>query len=218
VGVSKFLQLGLLLLWSPETLRANLWWRWGLKQSCSPHWDIFNGMLQATCTQGNWGDSWLLMVRSQISNLTIDPSFGHNLCFRCPNGSCKPISDIYVSRAFQWYNEFLNPLGFDPCNFSLKIRDSTRTPPPKVGVALGVWGFISSHFPTLPVTWDVTPKLPSWPTPLQVLALVVSPRLGLQQVHSHMKENMLIITTLKAFPATLSVGQNMDFFFNANFL
>jgi hypothetical protein len=64
----------------------------------------------------------------------------------------------------------------------------------------------------------VTPKLPSWPTPLQVLALVVSPRLGLRQVHSHMKENMLIITTLKAFPATLLVGQNMDFFFNANFL
>jgi hypothetical protein len=38
---------------------------------------------------------------------------------------------------------------------------------------------ISSHFPTLPRMWNVTPKPPSRPTPLQAFALVASPRLGL---------------------------------------
>jgi hypothetical protein len=28
------------------------------------------------------------------------PSFGHNLCFKHSNGTCEPILDIYVSRAF----------------------------------------------------------------------------------------------------------------------
>jgi hypothetical protein len=63
--------------------------RWGLKQSCSPHQELSNGLWYATCTQGNQGDSWLLMVRVRIVNLIPNPSFGHNLCFRYPNGSCK---------------------------------------------------------------------------------------------------------------------------------
>ncbi len=54
------------------------------------------------------------MVGSQIANLTPSPSFGHNLWFKCPNGSCKPILDIYVLRTFQWYNEIFNSMGFDP--------------------------------------------------------------------------------------------------------
>ncbi len=28
-------------------------------------------------------------------------SFGYNLCFKCPNGSCEPILDIYILRSFQ---------------------------------------------------------------------------------------------------------------------
>jgi hypothetical protein len=115
-------------------------------------------MWHATCTQGNWGDSWFLMVESQIGNLTPDPFFGHNLCFKNPNGSWEPILDIYIPRAFQWYNELLNPIGFVPYNCSLKIQKSIGTPTPKVGAHLGVWGFISSHFPTLPRPWDVTPS------------------------------------------------------------
>ncbi len=94
----------------------------------------------------------------------------------------RTISDIYVSRAFQWYMERLNPMGFGPCNCSLKIRESIRTPSPKVGAHLGVWGFIPSHFPTLVGTWNVTPELPSWPAPLQALALVPSPRLRLRHL------------------------------------
>jgi len=114
-------------------------------------------MSQATCMRGNWGDSWLLVIESQISNLTPDPSFGHNLCFKCPNESCKPILNICVPKYFQWYKELFNPLGFDPWNRSLKIWKSIGIPTPKVGAPLGVWGFIPSHSLTLPRAWDVTP-------------------------------------------------------------
>jgi hypothetical protein len=99
-------------------------------------------MWHATYTRG--GDSQLLVVESQIANLTLDFSFGHNLSFRCPNGSCVPILDIYVPKDFQLYKEILNPMGFDPCNRFLKIRESIESPTPKVGVHLGVWRF-NSH-------------------------------------------------------------------------
>jgi hypothetical protein len=119
-------------------------------------------------------------VGSQIGNLTPGFSFGHNLCLKCPNGSCKPILNIYVPRNFQWYKENFNLLGFDLCNFFIKIQESTETPTPKVGAPLGVWRFIPSHSHTLLGTWNVTLGLPSWPTPLQALPLVANPRLGLR--------------------------------------
>jgi hypothetical protein len=71
----------------------------------------------------------------------LDPSFGHNLGFRCPNGSCEPILDIYVPKTFEWYKELFNPMGLTPWNRSLKIRKSIGTLTPKVGVHLGVWRF-----------------------------------------------------------------------------
>jgi len=89
-------------------LCVDLWLRWGLKQSYRPHWELFNGMSHATYTQGNQVDSWLLVVGIQTTNFIPDPSFGHNLCFRCPNGSCKPILDIYVSITFQCIKNSLN--------------------------------------------------------------------------------------------------------------
>jgi hypothetical protein len=98
----KFPRLGLPWLWGPITSCENLWLQWGLKQSCSPCCELFNGMSHVACTQGNWVDSWLLVLGSQIANLTLGLSFDHNLCFRCPNESCKPILDIYISIAFQW--------------------------------------------------------------------------------------------------------------------
>jgi hypothetical protein len=137
-------------------------------------------MLHATYTNGNRVDSWLLVIGSQIVNLTPDPSFGHNLCLKCPNGSCEPISNIYVPRALQWYKEQLNPMGLNLCNCSLKIWESSGTITPKMGIPLGVWGIIPSHFLTLPGAWDVTPGLSSWPAFLQALALVASLRLGLR--------------------------------------
>jgi hypothetical protein len=147
VAVPKFPKLGLPQLWEPITLCGNLWLRLVLKQSCSPCQELSNSMLHATCTHRHWDNSWLLVVGSQIVNLIIGFSFDHNLCFRCPNGLCKPILDISVPRAFQWYKEFFNLMGFDPCNRSMKIWESIRTPTPKVGVHLGVWRFNS---PTLP--------------------------------------------------------------------
>ncbi len=72
-------------------------------------------------------------------------------------------------------------MSFDPYNFPLKIRKSIETPTPKVGAHLGVWGFIPSHFPTFLKAWNVTPRIHSWPTPLQALALVVSSMLRLRQ-------------------------------------
>jgi hypothetical protein len=132
VRVSKFSKLGLPQLWGPITLCADLQLKWGMKQSCNPHRDLFNDIWHVTCTQGNWGDPWLLVVGGQIANLTPCLSFGHNLCFKCPNGSCKPILDIYIPRSFQWYKEILDPMGFDPYNCFLKIRKSIRTPTPKM--------------------------------------------------------------------------------------
>jgi len=88
--------------------------RWGLRKSCSPCWKLSNGMWHTTYMQINQGDSWLLVVRSQIGNLPFGLSFGHNLCFKSSNGSYDPISNIYVPRVFQWYNELFNPMSFDP--------------------------------------------------------------------------------------------------------
>ncbi len=94
VGVPKSRQPGLPRLWGAITFRVDFGLRWGLKKSCSLRRELSNGMLQAICTHGNQVDSWLLVVGSQTANLPIGPSFRHNLCFRCPNGRCKPILDI----------------------------------------------------------------------------------------------------------------------------
>jgi hypothetical protein len=85
----------------PITLRADLRLRCNLKQSCSSRRELSNGMSHIVCRQINRVDSRLFLVRSQISSLTPGPSFGHNLCLRCPNEQCEPILDIYISRTFQ---------------------------------------------------------------------------------------------------------------------
>jgi hypothetical protein len=138
VGVPKLPKLELPRLWGPIILHVNLLLKWCLKQSCSPYQDLSNGMFHATSMQGNWVDSRLLVVGSQIGNLTLGSSFGHNLCFRYPNGWCKPILNIYVPRAFQWYKELVKPLNFDTWNHPLKIWESTRTPTPKMELPWGV--------------------------------------------------------------------------------
>jgi len=84
VGISKFSKLGFLQLWRPIILGANLRLRWSLKKNCIPCQELSNGMWHVTCTQGNQGDSRLLVVGSQIVNLTLDPFFCYNLCFKYP--------------------------------------------------------------------------------------------------------------------------------------
>jgi hypothetical protein len=76
-------------------------------------------------------------------------------------------------------------MGFDRCNYFLKIRKSTGTPTPNMGVHLGVhlgvWMFI--------LTFSHTTGFLSWLALLQTLALVVSPRLGLR--HLQLKDLQL---------------------------
>jgi hypothetical protein len=73
-------------------------------------------------------------------------------------------------------------MSFDPCHRPLKIQESIGAPIPKMGIHLGVWGFIPSHSLTFPGARNATPKLHSWPTPSQALALITSPRLRLRQI------------------------------------
>jgi hypothetical protein len=100
VGIPKFPQLGLLQIWGRITSCADLRLQCILKQSCSPHLELFNGRWHATCTKGNRVDSRLLVVESQIANLTPSLSFGHILCFKHLNGQDEPILDIYISISF----------------------------------------------------------------------------------------------------------------------
>jgi hypothetical protein len=66
----------------------------------------------------------------QESNCQFDsrPFFGHNLCYKCPNGSCEAIFDIYALIPFQRYEEYLKARCFDPCNRVLNFWKSRRTP------------------------------------------------------------------------------------------
>jgi hypothetical protein len=131
-------------------------------------------MWYTTYTQGSWGDSRLLVVKNQIGNLTLGPSFGHNLCFNYPNGSCEPILNIYVPRTFQWYKEISIQWVLTPWNCSLKIQESIRTPTPKMGGHLGVWRFIPSHSPALHTPGSM--KCDSWASFLA--STFISPYLG----------------------------------------
>jgi len=109
------------------TLCLDLQLGWNLKQIYSSPWELSKGVLHSTFTYQGWVDSRLLMVGSQIANLTPDLSFCHNLCCKCPNGSSEPIFDIYTSIYFQWYKERLKARFFDPCNQILKFQKSWRT-------------------------------------------------------------------------------------------
>jgi len=127
-GVPKLSRFGLPGLWAFITSRPKLGSGRGLNQSCSFPRELSNGVSHFTCTHHNQVDSWLLVVGSQTVNLIPGPSFDHNLCCRCPNGSCEAILDIYTSRPFQRYKECLNGMCFDPYHCALSFRESPRTP------------------------------------------------------------------------------------------
>jgi len=127
-GVSKLSRFGLLGFCEFITICSDLWLGCGLKQTSNSPWELSNNVLHSTCTHQGRVDSQLLVVGSQIVNLTLDLSSCHNLCFKCPNDSCKAIFDIYTSIAFQWHEERLKARCFDPCNWALKFWESWRTP------------------------------------------------------------------------------------------
>jgi len=127
-GVPKLSWFGLPGLWALIASRPKLGSGRGLNQSCSYPQELSNGVSHFTCTHGNRVDSRLLVVGSQTAILTPNPSFDHNLCCRCPNGSCKAILDMYISRPFQRYKGRLNVRCFDPWNCALNFWESRRTP------------------------------------------------------------------------------------------
>jgi len=127
-GVPKLSWFRLSRLCTIITLYSDLRLGWGLKQSLNSSQEISNGVLHSTCTHWGWVDSRLLVIGSQTASLTPSLSFCHNLFYRCSNGPCKAIFDIYTSIAFQWYKEHPNARCFDPCNWAMKFWESRRTP------------------------------------------------------------------------------------------
>jgi hypothetical protein len=89
-GVPKLSWFGFPRLWALITFRLDLRLRWGLKRTCNSPRELSNSMSHSTCTRRDQVDSRLLVVRNQTASLTPGPSFNHNLCYRCPNGSCEP--------------------------------------------------------------------------------------------------------------------------------
>jgi hypothetical protein len=87
---------------------ANFRPKQGFKQSCNPCQDLFNNIWHVTYTHVNQSDSRFLVIKSQIGNLTPNPSFGNNLCFKYPNGLCQPILNIKIPRKFSWYKKLFS--------------------------------------------------------------------------------------------------------------
>jgi len=109
----------------------------GLNQTCSPRWDLSNGVSHSQLGGRKKVDSRLLVVRSQIASLTPGLSFAHNLGDRCPNEQCEAIFGIYASRPFQWHQKHFNARCFGPYCRALNIRESRRAPNPHFFQVLG---------------------------------------------------------------------------------
>jgi hypothetical protein len=127
-GVPKLSRFGLPGLWTVIASRPNLQSGRGLNQCCSSHRELFNVVSHSPSARWERVDSQLLVVGSQIANLTPGPSFAPNLGCRCPNDSCEAILDIYTSRPFQRYKELLTVRCFSPWNRLLSFRQSRGTP------------------------------------------------------------------------------------------
>jgi hypothetical protein len=104
-GVPKLFRFGLPGLWAFITSHPKLRSGRDLNQCCSSRQELSNAMSHSCCRRREEVDSRLLVVGSQTGSLTPGPSFAHNLGYKCPNGSCEAILDIYTSRPFQWYKE-----------------------------------------------------------------------------------------------------------------
>jgi hypothetical protein len=87
-------------LWELITLDCKVWSQRGLNQTCSPRRDLSNDVSHFQFGGREEVDSRLLVVGSQIVNLTPGPSFAHNLSYRCSNDQCEAIFYIYASRPF----------------------------------------------------------------------------------------------------------------------
>ncbi len=133
----EIVSAGLSELWTAITPACRVRSQRGLNRSCSPRRDLSKAMSHTEIGRREKVDSRLLVVGSQTANLTPGPSFAHNLGFRCPNGQCEAIFDIYVSRPFQWHQEHPNVRCFGPCCRALNIRESRRNTNPHFFQVLG---------------------------------------------------------------------------------
>jgi hypothetical protein len=140
-GVLKLSRFGPSKLWEFITPCSDLWSGWGFKKTCSFPWELSNYMSHSTCTHQGQVNCRILVVGSQIVNLIPNLFFIHKLCYKCLNGTCEAIFDIYTSRPFQQYKKHFKTRCFDPCNQTLSFWESRRTP--KVPI-LRVW-MSSSH-------------------------------------------------------------------------
>jgi hypothetical protein len=133
-GVPKLSRFGLPGLWATITSRPEFGLGRDLNQSCSSPRELFNAMLHIIIWRREEVESWILVVGSQTANLTLGPSFAHNLGYRCPNGQCEASLDIYTSRPFptsrpfQWHQEHPDARCFGPSTRALNFRESRRTP------------------------------------------------------------------------------------------
>jgi len=128
VGVPKLSRVRVPRLWTAISPRLELGLGRGLNQSCSSRRELSNAMSHSLRRRREEVDSRLLVVWSQIGSLTPSSSFAHNLGWRCPNGQCEAILDIYASRDFHWYKERTKARRFDPSNHLLNFWESQRTP------------------------------------------------------------------------------------------
>jgi hypothetical protein len=87
-------------------------------------------------------------------------------------------------------------MGFDPCNCTLKIRESVWDSNYEHGSSFGSVRVHSLTLFAFPGACDVTPGPLSRLTTLQPLTLVVSPRLGLQHIWTY--ENMVKFEPFKS--------------------
>jgi hypothetical protein len=108
VGVSKLSRLGVPELWELISPDFQVWSRRGLNQSYSSLGELSNAMSLFRFWRREKVASQLLVVGSQTASLTPDPSFAHNLGYRCSNDQCQEIWDIYTSRPFQWHQKHPN--------------------------------------------------------------------------------------------------------------
>ncbi len=99
----EIVPIGVSGLWELITPDCEVWSQWGLNQTFSPRRDLSKDVSQPQIGCREEVDSRLLVVGSQIANLTPGPSFAHNLGCRRPNGQWETIFDIYASRPFQWH-------------------------------------------------------------------------------------------------------------------
>jgi len=168
-GIPKLSRFGLLGLWTLIAPRPKLGSGRGLNQSCSSPRELSNGVSHFTCTHWNWVDSWLLVVGSQTASSTPDLSFDHNLCYKCPNGSC----DAFWTSTLQ---DLSNDIKMPQCEmfWPLKSRSKfLRVPKDSQVPFSGVWVATSQ----LPQSGVAT-------TPKTIKGITLTPPITLTQYYT----------------------------------